>query len=1086
MTSTVIHSLVVGLLVSCTVSGSEVFEAVREVSPDPIAPRVAERVPNPLPGNEAAEANHRPLGSAARGQSPGLVIGNTWYEQQQIGPMPRTVRWSPSPQPVMHFAWMRCPDGFPAGRAYAYAHYNFSNSVVSPISMLVPSGGYIDLAVTGDHRALIGGQWISSNPAVTQRFCWDSASAAGVFNTYDELPYELAIYAGDSFNASGWPKMTYVEGPDDTVLHVLSQTRRVSLYDPVPLVYFRRVGSENDPDAYWDYPPWIVDTIQRFSHTITSTDDGRVAMAWTASIPCSESDPDTASGYECRPYAGFENDLYFQTSDDNGVTWNNRVNLTNYIETEGDSGHYRADLSVCPLFDSDGSLHIVWTGREWPAEVTDSTPITPYRGAIFHWSETAPYIRTVHRFDWDQTICDGGFIHLNAAKATVSECNGRLYVVFVQFNDGPAGIYDDCSAPYSRAWPEGAANGDLYACVSDDEGLTWDPARNLTNSRSPGCDKVGGTGGPCESDHWVSMAPIGTSLGAGDPGAPVVVPVGGVDPGWYLDVFFVSDASAGSCYWSQGFETDSDMQWFRMACVSPVPSPDIEIAPSQITYPVYASHCTPQTTGLIIENTGNSDVDYLITPEEFTGPPGWLTVGSPAGTVPRGLANADTVSITVNDGGLVCSPGTIQYLSGRLQIQSSAPSSPDYVAVDILVADTIYVPEVDTIATNCLRLAALSDASFGDRGSGGVNLDFAAFGDCDPMAEVYLFDGSPVVGWSTPDDTVLHWSAYGGFPERAGLIPAGPGAWADSGDYTIAAARAVTPDCRIGVATDWIAPGSPDSCHFMIERIRYFATDGQSHGNLTLGEVLDWDIPSDSGTRNGAGSLAELDVIYQYGAEYHQDDTVLEPACQDSDSRFGAIRFLEMFRQNDSLQPLSATGGRRFHGAAVRAPDSDVHEGVIANVADLYATLRDTGISLYQSTDPDSEFVDLQTAISFVDSVDLGPGDTIIAYLAVMTVQNGDEQLVADYASQSRQWYCDHVAPATSQCSCCRLRGDVNGIEPVNVSDLTYLVNFLFKGGEAPACFDEGNADAEGDINIADLTYLVNFLFKGGPAPPPC
>ena len=75
---------------------------------------------------------------------------------------------------------------------------------------------------------------------------------------------------------------------------------------------------------------------------------------------------------------------------------------------------------------------------------------------------------------------------------------------------------------------------------------------------------------------------------------------------------------------------------------------------------------------------------------------------------------------------------------------------------------------------------------------------------------------------------------------------------------------------------------------------------------------------------------------------------------------------------------------------------------------------------------------------------------------------------------------------------CCVDRGNVDDNEPpgtaVNVSDLTYLVAFLFSGGPTPPCQEAANVDASsnGTINISDLTYLVAYLFSGGPEPPEC
>ncbi len=60
----------------------------------------------------------------------------------------------------------------------------------------------------------------------------------------------------------------------------------------------------------------------------------------------------------------------------------------------------------------------------------------------------------------------------------------------------------------------------------------------------------------------------------------------------------------------------------------------------------------------------------------------------------------------------------------------------------------------------------------------------------------------------------------------------------------------------------------------------------------------------------------------------------------------------------------------------------------------------------------------------------------------------------------------------------------------IDVADLSYLVDFLFRGGPAPPCEDEGNVDdvvgPGGPFDVADLSYLVDYLFRGGPPPPDC
>ena len=69
---------------------------------------------------------------------------------------------------------------------------------------------------------------------------------------------------------------------------------------------------------------------------------------------------------------------------------------------------------------------------------------------------------------------------------------------------------------------------------------------------------------------------------------------------------------------------------------------------------------------------------------------------------------------------------------------------------------------------------------------------------------------------------------------------------------------------------------------------------------------------------------------------------------------------------------------------------------------------------------------------------------------------------------------------------CCVIRGNIDGEGGINIADLTYLVEYLFAGGDPPPCPEEGNADGAVGVNVADLTYLVKYLLQGGDPPPPC
>jgi len=63
--------------------------------------------------------------------------------------------------------------------------------------------------------------------------------------------------------------------------------------------------------------------------------------------------------------------------------------------------------------------------------------------------------------------------------------------------------------------------------------------------------------------------------------------------------------------------------------------------------------------------------------------------------------------------------------------------------------------------------------------------------------------------------------------------------------------------------------------------------------------------------------------------------------------------------------------------------------------------------------------------------------------------------------------------------------GDATGDGVINISDVMYMVNYLYKSGPYPASFEAGDANCDGDHRILDILILINYLYKGG-RPPGC
>jgi hypothetical protein len=64
-------------------------------------------------------------------------------------------------------------------------------------------------------------------------------------------------------------------------------------------------------------------------------------------------------------------------------------------------------------------------------------------------------------------------------------------------------------------------------------------------------------------------------------------------------------------------------------------------------------------------------------------------------------------------------------------------------------------------------------------------------------------------------------------------------------------------------------------------------------------------------------------------------------------------------------------------------------------------------------------------------------------------------------------------------------RGDANGDGEVNVDDVVFLINYLYRNGDPPDPFLAGDATGDGDVEIGDIVYLITYLFRSGPAPCP-
>ena len=63
-------------------------------------------------------------------------------------------------------------------------------------------------------------------------------------------------------------------------------------------------------------------------------------------------------------------------------------------------------------------------------------------------------------------------------------------------------------------------------------------------------------------------------------------------------------------------------------------------------------------------------------------------------------------------------------------------------------------------------------------------------------------------------------------------------------------------------------------------------------------------------------------------------------------------------------------------------------------------------------------------------------------------------------------------------------KGDVTGDGEINIADVVFLINYLYRDGPAPDPLEMGDVNCDDEINLGDVVYLIDYLFRGGP--PPC
>jgi N-acetylmuramoyl-L-alanine amidase len=67
--------------------------------------------------------------------------------------------------------------------------------------------------------------------------------------------------------------------------------------------------------------------------------------------------------------------------------------------------------------------------------------------------------------------------------------------------------------------------------------------------------------------------------------------------------------------------------------------------------------------------------------------------------------------------------------------------------------------------------------------------------------------------------------------------------------------------------------------------------------------------------------------------------------------------------------------------------------------------------------------------------------------------------------------------------ACDYICGDADANGKLNLLDVAYIINYLYRGGPAPNPLSRADVDGNGSVNLLDISYITNFLYRQGPAP---
>lgn len=542
-----------------------------------------------------------------------------------------------------------------------------------------------------------------------------------------------------------------------------------------------------------------------------------------------------------------------------------------------------------------------------------------------------------------------------------------------------------------------------------------------------------------ENAPWLLVSPINTSTPRN---IRVEINNIGLVAGNYIDTIAVNSAAAAN----------TPLEVIVTLTVAP-PPPTIAFTPASFFFNALANDTNPDPKILTIENSGGSVLNWTVSKTQP-----WLnltpTIGSDSGDVEVAVDITGLSLGTYKDTITINAPG--------------ATNTPRKVPITLSVASDLPVIEVDSLFNYVIvesEVSGFDSAYFGIRNGGGGSMDFwleetsprifeliPDTGTAPQTVKVRIKIASGTVGndyydtvWvysnqaiNSPVPVVLlmHYVAN---PAVINVVPA-------SLNYTLF-------ECAQGLT------GIPPILNFTID-------NSGGDDPMLFNIVYESDLFTVSPISGSALSFIEVqtidpklpvgvykDTIYIYAQKalnnpYKLEVTLNVIAGTSTPQIFTMDSTYIITAQEDHgpVVPIYLGIQNRFGGCMEWHIDNDIPW---TNVLDSVGNVPDT-LGIFSSAFG-------MTIGQYIDTF----------YITSPVASNSPKKMVLTF----KVW---------------KLHGDNNYDGKVNILDLVYMVDYIFRGsGLLPQPErNVGDVNCDERLNIQDLTYLVDFIFRQGP--PPC